>query len=81
MFNWLNGGYTEFELKLKLRLSNLALLAGKPGLIHALFSYLFGGWGQQLLLALVKLNNLDILIGLFCKFWILPNFRVVLHVW
>ena len=40
-------GLNWFMLKLKLRLSNLALFASNFGLFHALFSYYYGGGGQQ----------------------------------
>ena len=36
-----------FNLKLKLRLSNLALFASNFGSSYALFSYFYGVWGQQ----------------------------------
>ena len=42
-----NIGLNWFKLKLKLRLSNLALLASNFGSFHALFSYFYGRWGQQ----------------------------------
>ena len=42
-----NIGLNWFMLKLKLRLSNLALFASNFGSYHALFSYFYGGWGQQ----------------------------------
>ena len=41
-----NIGLNWFKLKLKLRLSNLALFASNFGSSHALFSYFYGGRGQ-----------------------------------
>ena len=40
-------GLNWFKLKLKLRLSNLALFASNFGSSHVLFNYSYGWWGQQ----------------------------------
>ena len=72
---------TSFKLKLKLRLSNLALFASNFGSSHALFSYFYGGWGPQM--ASGSKSWIILIFKSFCfaDFQYGPIHRVVLCIW